>query len=117
MEFEVLKNIFKENELEKLLIANWTKFLDSSKLMAFVLKKITENKNKFAIITDNDIRPKGMSITLSRCCWIDQGFNIWLEFTVPLSHFEMTEGTMELLLSNNGNIIYITTLGNIYSKK
>lgn len=111
----VLLNAFKEDKLEELLVANWTQFIDSSKLMAYVLQKIQENANNLAIISGVDIKPKGFRITISRCCLKILGFIIWVEFTTPLSKNKMADGTMEILLSHNGNISHLNTMGNIYS--
>lgn len=111
----VLSNAFKEDKLEELLVANWTHFIDSSKLMAYVLQKVQENANNLAIISATEIKPKGFKITVSRCYLKLQGFIVWVEFTMPLSKDKIAEGTMELLLSHNGSISYMTTMGNIYS--
>jgi len=111
----VLLNAFKEDKLEELLVANWTQFIDSSKLMGFVLKKVQDNTNNLAIICNTEIKPKGFKITVSRCYLKLQGFIVWVEFTFPLSTNKMAEGTMELLLSHNGSISHMRTLGNIYS--
>lgn len=110
----VLKNIFSEDKLEELLVANWTHFLESSKLLAFVLQTVKSNINSLAIISSSEIKPKGMSITLSRCCWIPTGFTLWVEFNIPLATNKMAEGTMELHLSCNGSITHISTLGNVH---
>lgn len=110
----VLSTAFKADKLEELLVANWTHFIDSSKLMAYVLQKVQENTNNLAIISATNINPKGVKITLSRCYLKPQGFILWVEFSTPLSKDRMAEGTMELLLSHTGNLSYITTLGNIF---
>lgn len=112
----VLKDSFKEDKLEELLVTNWTHFLDSSKLLAFVLQKVKENINNLAVISSSDIKPKGVSLTLSRCYWIATGFTLWVEFHVPITTNKMAEGTMELHLSSNGSITYIETIGNVYCK-
>lgn len=117
MEFvSVLKNVFNEEKLEELLVANWTHFLDSSRLLAFVLQTVQANVNHLAIISSSEIKPKGVSVTLSRCHWTTQGFLLWAEFHVPVQTNQMAVGTMELLLSYNGSISYITMMGNIYCK-
>jgi len=110
----VLKNIFREDKLEELLVANWTHFLDSSRLLAFVLQTVKANINRLAIISSSEIKPKGVSITLSRCYWTPTGFTLWVEFNVPMATNKMAEGTMELHLSNNGSITHINTLGNLH---
>ena len=112
----VLKNVFKEDKLEEILVANWTRFLDSSKLLAFVLQNVQANINNLAIISGSEIKPKGVSLTISRCYWMTQGFAIWAEFQIPVSANKQAEGTMELHLSNDGSISHIRTLGNIYCK-
>ena len=112
----VLKNTFREEKLEEILVANWTHFLDSSRLLAFVLQNVKSRINNLAIIPSSEIKTKGVSITISRFCWINTGFTLWVEFNVPLSAEKMAEGTMELNLSNNGNITHIANMGNIYCK-
>lgn len=115
MEFEsVLKNVLKDDKLEELLVANWTHFLDSSRLLAFVLQTVQANINRLAIISSSEIKPKGVSVTLSRCHWTAQGFILWAEFHVPIAANKMAVGTMELHLSCNGSIKHINTLGNLY---
>lgn len=109
-----IKNVFKEEKLEELLVANWTQFLDSSKLMAFVIQNVRQNIDKLVIVSASEMIPKGVSLTLSRCHWISTGFNLWVEFNIPLSGTEMTEGTIELNLSNNGSIFFLSILGNLY---
>jgi hypothetical protein len=115
MEFEsVLKNVFSEEKLEELLVANWTHFLDSSRLLAFVLQTVQANINRLAIITSSEIKPKGVSVTLSRCHWTERGFVLWVEFHIPIAINKMAVGTMELYLSYNGSIKHINTLGNLF---
>lgn len=113
---ESASNIFKEEKLEELLVANWTHFLESSKLLAFVLQTVQANKNRLAIISDSEIKQKGMSITLSRFHWTKNGFLLWIEFNIPLASNQMAAGTMELILSHNGSITHNQTMGNIYCK-
>lgn len=110
----VLKDAFKENKLEEILVANWTHFLDSSRLLAFVLQTVKANINSLVIISSSEIKPKGISITLSRCYWTKTGFTLWVEFHIPITKNKMAEGTMELHLFYNGNITHIGTIGNLY---
>lgn len=103
-----------KDKLEKLLIANWAQFLNSSKLIGYVLTTVKSNIDRFVIISNSKITPKGVSITLSRCDWTVQGFIIWVEFSVPISSDKIAEGTTELCLSHNGTLTHISTLGNIF---
>jgi hypothetical protein len=109
-----LENVFKEDKLEEILVANWTQFLDSSKLLGFVLKNVKENINNLAVINSKELKRKGPSITLSRFYRINTGFSLWVEFHVPIDENKTSEGTMELYLSSNGIITYVTMTGNIY---
>ena len=111
----LLSGSFKEEKLEELLVANWTQFIDSSKLLAFVLQNVQQNKSKLAMIPNSEINPKGIKITLSRCYLTTKGFFLWVEFTVPLAAKQVAEGTMELLLHHNGSINYLSNTGNIVS--
>lgn len=108
-----LKNGFNQNKLEELLVAKWTEFLDSSKLLAFVLQKVHDNINLLNSISQNDIKLKGISITLSRFYLTNTGFNLWVEFHIPIAINKVAEGTMELNLSNKGTITYKDMLGNL----
>lgn len=112
----MLNNAFKEDKLEEILVANWTQFLDSSKLMAFVLQNVQANINSLVIISSSEIKTKGVSITLSRFYCTSTGFTLWVEFNIPLAINKMAEGTMELNLSHEGIISHNMTIGNIYCK-
>jgi hypothetical protein len=109
----VLTDIFQEDNFEKLLVANWTRFLDSSKLLAYVLRNVQENANSLAIINGQNTKAKGVKATISRFYLDIDRFTIWLEFTVPLGINRTAEGTMELALDFRGNLTHINTVGNI----
>lgn len=109
-----LKNILDHDKFETLLVANWTEFINSSKLLAFVLTTVTTNTNRLAVISSANIKSKGVTITLSRFYWTSSGFDLWVEFQIPISANKMAEGTMELNLSNEGNISYVNMSGNLY---
>lgn len=105
--------IFDADKLEKLLVANWTQFLDSTRLMAFVLQKLQENAGRLDIITSQSIKSKGIKITLSRFHPSGNGFLIWIEFNAPVVPNRFAEGTMELFLSLDGQLKLLNLIGNI----
>jgi len=109
----VYMKIFDGDKLEKLLVANWTQFLDSSRLMAFVLQKLQENAGRLDIISSGQIKSKGIKITLSRFHISGNGFVIWIEFNAPVAHNRYAEGTMELFLTLDGQFNLINLIGNI----
>jgi hypothetical protein len=106
-------NIFNADNLEKLLVANWTHFLDSSKLMAYVLKTVQENANRLDIISSEKIKNKGIKITISRFVLKKEYFLVWVDFNVPLQQFKNADGTLELLVFFNGDIQVANMFGNI----
>ena len=105
--------IFDADKLEKLLVANWTQFLDSTRLMAFVLQKLQENAGRLDIISADSIKSKGIKITLSRFYPSQSCFTIWIEFNAPVVPNRYAEGTMELVLDLDGKIELIHLIGNI----
>lgn len=105
--------IFDADKLEKLLVANWTQFLDSTRLMAFVLQKLQENAGRLDIISADSIKSKGIKITLSRFYPSHHCFTIWIEFNAPVVPNRFAEGTMELMLDLDGKIELVHLIGNI----
>ena len=105
--------IFDADKLEKLLVANWTQFLDSTRLMAFVLQNLQQNSGRLDIISPESIKSKGIKITLSRFYPTKRSFAIWIEFSAPVAHGRHAEGTMELSMDLEGNFDMVHLIGNI----
>ncbi len=107
--------VLKQGKLEELLVANWTSFMDYSKLMAFVLKCVRDNVNKdFSILTQSSVKRKGVQITLSRFQLVENGFIVWVDFSVPHEN-NVAVGTSELHLSPSGTLTHMRTLGNLFA--
>jgi len=109
-----LNALVNTEKLEELLITKWTQFIDTSKLLDFVTENVIRRKNSLGIIYDTSIKMKGKQIMLSRFQLTAQGFLIWVEFIVPTDKQGMAIGTTELLISTNGIVSHIQTVGNIY---
>jgi hypothetical protein len=109
-----LNNIFDGDKFEKLLVANWNKFLDTQKLMALVLQIVRDNTNSLAIISDSQIKTKGITVTLSRFYLHNNTFTLWTEFSVPLDSKRTAEGTIEFNMSTEGNFKFVQIIGNVY---
>jgi hypothetical protein len=110
------ENALKADKLEELLLASWTQFLDSSKVLAFVQECVRIAENNFAVVEDMQIPRKGKQITLSRFQIVPQGFILWAEFSVPTDE-KIAMGTVEFLMNNRGYLSHIQTLGNLYNVK
>ena len=80
--------------LEKLLVINWTKFLDYRGLLSFI--QLNNNINEF----------KMQQLSLSRFEFTDDGFIIWADYTIDNKQF-----TTELLLKDS-SITHIQTVEN-----
>ena len=109
-----LNTLVDTEKLEELLVAKWTQFIDTSKLLDFVTENINKHRNSLGIIYDTSIKMKGKQIMLSRFQLTAQGFLVWVEFVIPIEKQGMAIGTTELLISTNGIVSHIQTLGNIY---
>jgi hypothetical protein len=112
-------NILQVENLEELLLKNWTQFLDSSRFMAFCLQNIRDNQHTFTE-ADVDIGVSqssavNLQITLSRFQIKPNYFILWAEFKMPINHSKFAIGTSELTLSNTGELKHIQTLGNLYN--
>lgn len=100
-------------KLEELLVANWTKFLDSKKIMAFVLQTVRDRSDSFVEIKNSGQKIPNIQVMLSRFQIVADGFIVWVEFKVPLDK-KFASGTTEFHLTNTGNITHLQTLGNTY---
>lgn len=109
----MLTKLFDQEKFESLLVANWTQFINSSMLLAFVLQKVQENADRLAIISCTTFKNKGATITVSNFAYQNLGFTIWVDFSVPLSNNRLAEGTIELFLNTKSEINYNTITGNI----
>lgn len=106
-------NFLKIDKLEELLLANWTQFLDSSRLLSFVLETVRDEKENLAVVPAS-VKPSGVKIMISRFQLALDKFVVWVEFTVPIED-SLAFGTMELDLSYSGNISHVQTMGNLYT--
>lgn len=77
-----------KKKLEQLLLANWTEILDKQQLDNFIAKQISETY-------------KLHKITLSRFEIVEDGFILWLEYSLLLSN-KTLQITSEIHLSNTG---------------
>ena len=109
-----LNTLINTGKLEELLIAKWPQFIDTSKLLDFITENVNRRKNSLGTIYDASIKMKGKQIMLSRFQLTAQGFLVWVEFIMPTEKQGMAIGTTELLISTNGIVSHIQTLGNIY---
>ena len=107
-----MTEIINSKKLEELLIANWTSFINYSKLMAHILEIVRDTE--LAVMEQSTIPKIGIQISISRFELIHNGFLIWVEFKVPKEENKIAIGTSELKLSYSGGLSHIKTIGNLY---
>lgn len=107
--------IYKE-KLEELLVRNWTKFLDTKKVLVKVLQDANASADTFNIVkSDGKPEKKAMQVSLSRFRLADTGFLIWVEFVVPRDG-EVYVGTAEYRLLASGSLELRQMLGTRFKK-
>lgn len=107
--------ILDKTKLEELLVAKWTQFIDSSKLMKFIADNAVIQRHNFKNVSDV-VKIKGNQILISRFDLTNQGFIIWVEFQIKMED-QIAMGTTEVLINSAGILTHIQTIGNIYLTK
>lgn len=106
--------IIKEENLEKLLVANWTQFIDTKMLRDFVQTEVSKNLNSFINIPIKKSSINTNSVSLSRFYLSKNGYIFWVEFILRVEN-KIVEGTIEGLVSNSNNTIKVISMnGNLY---
>jgi hypothetical protein len=109
-----MENLVNKEEFEKLLIVNWTKFINPQKMISFVLINVRDTDltiiNKPAPIQKNSI-----GVTLSQFRPAKDGsFVIWADFIIP-KQTGIAIGTCELLFNPyTGSVNHLQTIGNLF---
>lgn len=84
--------MFLPDKLENLLLTHWTEFLDSNKLLVFVLQTVRDTSMPKI---PSKVEKKGIQIKLSKCHLEGSGLVIWVDFRVPKDDGTAV-GTIEL---------------------
>jgi hypothetical protein len=105
--------INKEN-LEKILVTNWTQFVDIKLLRTFVQTEVSKNLNSFISIPVKRNKINANNISISRFYSFNNGYIIWIEFILYIEN-KIVEGTIEAFTSeDDGAIKTISKNGNVY---
>mgnify|MGYP001615904408 CR=1 FL=1 len=109
-----MKNAIKFDELEKILLTNWTKFIDTHRLITFVLSNI--NGTEFKKINQKTLVKKSLKITLSQFRLKNNNtFEIWVDFTIPKKEGVIV-GTCTMCLNIYINELkHLETIGNLFT--
>jgi len=106
--------IIKKENLEQLLVANWTQFIDTKLLRSFVQDEVPKNLNGLINIPIKKPSINSSNISLSRMYRFHNGYIIWIEFISTLEN-KVAEGTIEAFIDEEKcNIKLISINGNLY---
>ena len=103
-----------EENLEKLLVANWTQFIDIKLLREFVQNEVHKNLNSLINIPLKKPSINSNSISLSRFYYSKNGYIFWAEFILGFDN-KIAEGTIEgIILSSDNTLKALSMNGNLY---
>jgi hypothetical protein len=88
--------------LERILLANWTKFIDVRQLMRETQSLLDEHH----LLAPNSTIQQ---LSISRFELQTNGFLVWLEVTIQQQD-QKIKMTIEIILSNSGQITYCTSI-------
>lgn len=110
-----MNTVLRADELEKLLVANWTRVLDHRKVMAQVLQ---EARNADLVVTpSDDLKAQGVRLQVSRFELVENGFTVWFDFSVRRDEDRLAVGTTEMLLNHTGQLSHVKTVGNLFVRQ
>lgn len=105
-----------KEKLEELLVRNWTKFLDTKKIMVRTLQDVNTSTDKFNYCeNEKQITNTTTQISISRFYLAESGFTIWIEFIIPNNKY-ISVGTIEYILYHNGSIELKQIIGTKFTK-
>jgi hypothetical protein len=93
--------MFKKTEFEKLLVKNWTKFLEIRKVIEFLKTMTTKELETTS--------PKITTISVSNCFFSERGIIVWIDYSI-LNSNKVVNRTSEFLIRNDGNIEYLNSI-------
>lgn len=108
-----MKNIVNLDDFEKLLIVNWTKFIDTNRFITFILSNInsktfTKSDQKISSKKNFQTTVSQFKLTSAHC------FNVWVDFILPKKE-GVVIGTCEIELNFlNNEIKHLQTTGNLF---
>ena len=106
--------IIKKENLEQLLVANWTQFIDTGLLRSFVQNEVPKHLSSLINIPVKKPSINSSNISLSRMYRFRNGYIVWIEFISTLDN-KTAEGTIEAFIDEERCSIELTSInGNVY---
>jgi len=105
--------IINEENLEKLLVANWTQFIDSKLLRDFVQNEVPKNLDSLINIPTKNLSINTNRVSLSRFYPFENGYILWIEFILNTGD-KMAEGTIEAFTSTRNKLITTNSINGVW---
>lgn len=105
--------IINEENLEKVLVANWTQFIDVSLLRDFVRNEVPKHLNSFITIPIKKGSINTNNISLSRFYSFKNGYIFWVDFILHIEN-KIAEGTIEAFYTSGRIDRVVSINGNLY---
>lgn len=105
-----MEKIINKQKLEELLTAHWAEILDVRKLIAHVMLNVRDADLK--TFEEDNLPEKGVEITITRFTIQNDGFLLWIDFTIPKER-GFAIGTCEAHLSNSGILNTTQVVGHL----
>ncbi len=102
-----MANLIVNENLEQLLQANWSQFLDRSQIMRMTMEFARDSEYR---VVHQEISPKQIRISITKFRVNKNGFETWVEFTLPKNEGVIV-GTHVCSLSLSGELELKETYG------
>lgn len=100
-----------KEEIQKILTKSWTQFIDYVPLFANTLKSV--NSHTLPIVKKSEIPQKNsVQISVSQIYFLPTGLKVWVEFLVPREKDTVDIGTVEAIISWEGEFAEQYVIGN-----
>lgn len=96
-----METFFDPKNLEKLLIKDWTEYIDIRKLINFLIANI-EKSLQFS-------NPKIQTIIISNCIFNNNGLFVWIDYKI-IDSTKVVNITSEILLKPDGSVDLIKSI-------
>ena len=109
-----MNKILLKNELEQLLLTNWTQILDRVQLMKTVLEHACNSE--FRKIEQEEIPQRHTKIVVTKFSPNNNNFSVWIEFSVPREN-GVVIGSQVYSLSLSGELTLQENFGTFFVLK
>ena len=97
----MVNNLIVSEKLEQLLQANWSQFIDRTQIMRMTME--FSRDYEYRVVHQAEMPPKQIRISVTKFIVNENGFETWIEFTLPKNEGVIV-GTHVCSLSLSGEL-------------